>query len=614
MERDQITMEAPFLNLPLELMIIVISQLSSRDIVKLRYVSQRLRTVSETPSLWREFVWDYYDIREELCVKNVLKRCGEHIKRLAFPGYLTPKLNEMLQYCNNVRHVSLPVVMTLSPDQLALLGEAVQHMKHLHTLDIGWDGEQIKPLLLVGSNLKELTVYSGLRVCGTWINEWLDMTFRPANLNILIDNYDKVHELEGVVQNWQLWNSKVPPDHFANLKIYGCFKAPLSLYSIVPIFQLQFGHTAVLPFVQPEQCGLQGLDCLQVTDCCEDGKIIYKATNTLFSPPQWNNSIAGLHFLTQLDVMKCDSLTPSYLEQLAITCPNLQRLVLSRCTECLTSLHGLRAVARYCQSLQGLHIMDIPVTELESQLQFWEILSTLKLTHLTAEYCVFSPCETAAEYKEKIICLYQKCSKLVAIESKLSIICENCGSSSNKDFIPCQFPSLRYLKMHISCSFISLQDIITSCKDVQCFRIHSSYYRDPATLSHASNNNLKQLFLLSRKSVVLDSFMSSVSAHGGLVHVLLFVKSISVVGISVLIENSPKLITFYSILEIRRENSVETLTDKEFVKFEDSLKRKYSNRRLFNIGGFVLLQESKQNPRAQILKSLLLRYTDLQAL
>ena len=64
-------------------------------------------------------------IREELCVKNVLKRCGEHIKRLAFTGYLTPKLNEMLQYCNNVRHVSLPVVMTLSPDQLALLGEAV---------------------------------------------------------------------------------------------------------------------------------------------------------------------------------------------------------------------------------------------------------------------------------------------------------------------------------------------------------------------------------------------------------------------------------------------------------------------------------------------------------
>ena len=89
-------------------------------------------------------------------MKNVLKRCGEHIKRLSFPGYLTPKLDETLQYCNNVRHVSLPVVMTLSPDQL---GEAVQHMKHLYTLDIGWDTDNIKPLLLIGSNLQELTLY-----------------------------------------------------------------------------------------------------------------------------------------------------------------------------------------------------------------------------------------------------------------------------------------------------------------------------------------------------------------------------------------------------------------------------------------------------------------------
>ena len=172
--RDRsVYMKVSILSLPTELLIIVISYLSSRDRMKLRYVSQHLRIVSETPSLWHEFVWDYFDIREELCVKNVLKRCGKHMKRLAFPGYLTPKIDDMLQYCNNVRHVSLPVLMTLSPDQLALLGEAVQHMKHLHTLEIGWDGycDVIESLLLIGSNLQELTLY--VREC-MQVNCWMN--------------------------------------------------------------------------------------------------------------------------------------------------------------------------------------------------------------------------------------------------------------------------------------------------------------------------------------------------------------------------------------------------------------------------------------------------------
>ena len=223
-------------------------------------VSQRLQIVSETPSLWREFVWDYYDTREELCVKNVLKRCGEHIKRLSFPGYLSPKLDEMLQYCNNVRHVSLPVVMTLSPDQLVQLGEAVQHMKHLHTLDISWNAVNIKPLFLIGSNLKELTLYSGLTFESfvVWVNEWVGMGFRPGNLNIMCaTNVQPAagcqSDIQALVQNWQECNSEVPDGHSANFKLYGRLKVPLNVYPIVPIFQLQFGQTAVLPFVEAKQ-------------------------------------------------------------------------------------------------------------------------------------------------------------------------------------------------------------------------------------------------------------------------------------------------------------------------------------------------------------------------
>jgi len=73
------------LKLPMELLVIIISFLSSQcDRVKLRYVSRWLRcVVNGTPSLWKEFVWPYYDSLEESSVKEVLKVCGQHIKTLA---------------------------------------------------------------------------------------------------------------------------------------------------------------------------------------------------------------------------------------------------------------------------------------------------------------------------------------------------------------------------------------------------------------------------------------------------------------------------------------------------------------------------------------------------
>ena len=232
-------------------------------------------------------------------MRNLLKRYGEYIKRLAFPGYLTQKLDNTLQLCNNVTHVSLPVAMKLSPDQLTQLGEAVQHMKHLHTLDIGWNTVIAKPLLLIGSHLKELTLYSELilRSCSLWVNEWVDMGFRPTNLNIVLEiNRQLDSDIQDLVQNWHQWNSKVPKDHTANFKLYTCYNIPLNLYPVVPIFRLQFGQTAVLPFIQAKQFGIQGLDYLQLTDCCRDGKMVYKATNTSLNFPQSSSAITSLHF------------------------------------------------------------------------------------------------------------------------------------------------------------------------------------------------------------------------------------------------------------------------------------------------------------------------------
>ena len=114
------------LTLPSELLVYIISFLTiSRDKVKLRCVSnevsKRLRSLCNTPSLWRKFIWPHFDIhREEYCVKSVLKSYGQFVKRFSFPHHVIPSKLTFLQYCSNVTELSLPIVK-LSPDKLEMI-------------------------------------------------------------------------------------------------------------------------------------------------------------------------------------------------------------------------------------------------------------------------------------------------------------------------------------------------------------------------------------------------------------------------------------------------------------------------------------------------------------
>ena len=67
--------------LPVELLVCIVSFLSTSDKIKLRYVSSKTRSViNENPSLWRQFALPHYDYRQERSVMNVLRMCGDYIK------------------------------------------------------------------------------------------------------------------------------------------------------------------------------------------------------------------------------------------------------------------------------------------------------------------------------------------------------------------------------------------------------------------------------------------------------------------------------------------------------------------------------------------------------
>ena len=70
------------LTLPTESLIYIVTFLTTRDKAKIKCISSRLRGVMETPSLWSEFLWPYYDSCEECCVCNLLKSHGVYIKTI----------------------------------------------------------------------------------------------------------------------------------------------------------------------------------------------------------------------------------------------------------------------------------------------------------------------------------------------------------------------------------------------------------------------------------------------------------------------------------------------------------------------------------------------------
>ncbi|XP_065893308.1 uncharacterized protein [Dysidea avara] len=373
------------LTLPTELLVYIISFLSSlRDRIKLRYVSRWLRCVIEgTPLLWKEFVWPYYDSREECSVREVLKLCGQHIKMLSFPNHRvpsTPVYLKMLQYCSNVRHLSLPSTK-LDPEQIK---KTIHHMGCLQTIELNVDDDSdIKQLFLSTGQLRELTINSNITcydVPEKLLKHWMESQFRPSSFNVIAPlNFNYYYSTEAFIDSAAQLTT-IPNGTTANFRLYGrCRKVPLDLSPALPCLQLQVEskgcNQVTIPFVKLSDFGILGLkvDLAVATDIQYSGRTMcmvkYDETvdelNSLHIARLGNLSCA-----THFDFSDGLSLHSGHLEQLAIACPNLQRLNLQDCHLCLKSLQGLQAIASHCHSLQGLNLLGICVLVVEDHILF----------------------------------------------------------------------------------------------------------------------------------------------------------------------------------------------------------------------------------------------------
>ena len=638
--------------LPNELLVHIFSFLpTSRDIVKLRYVSRKIRSISETPSLWKKLFWPWYDEREEKSLNAALEVCGTHVNRLVVPDvvscigtclqrglqcnewdedenkcclwYDIDSLEEnlffmapstamkMLRCCCNVTEVTLG--MCLNGDEVK---EVVEKMEHLRKLEICHNiSKPSKPIIAAAgcANLEKLVLHGMHDFGGTeCLSEWVHFGFQPRNLSIVLNKFTKPSSLRYMLKRWSQWNSQIPAGHTAYYKLYSteCNLQDVSLAA--PVFQLDFGQTATYPLVKASDFGLFGFsdDVLLLTNSTSTRKVVHKVSVKPSNPDTCGYyefscpsrlccKVSSLSFVTDFTARDCELLS-SHLEQLSVACPNLERLNLRGNTKCLESLQGLRNIVDHCHNLQGLNLENVHMKKRrrlgsyealnENCMELWEVLSEIKmLNHLRIEMCTMKP------FMEIDVCSQHS---FVELALKFVHLKQLDLMESDDDQTTCVFFSDGSLQGYpvllshfpsLVCLYVETLTVTILIADIitNCKNLKYFKYRNWEPISNA------QSFL-----IVPNTHLQylDIESDDGVVDEV-FMDSVSVHGELEIVYLSVLSITEAGITALIGNSPklcifniffYQEFEDDKLISIKDRLEKKFIHRKLFNLDGFTI--------------------------
>ena len=585
-------------NFPTELLVKILSYLPTRDRFMMRRVSQRFRDASEMPLLWKECIWNY-EPRHVSSISKVLIEHGEHVRRIFFPAHLTVKVvRELASHCTRVTHLSLPRDTQLTLDDLE---QVVCTMTCLHQLDVFVEAKFIQRdrspsitpwgdpwichinglLKIAATSVKELNLHViqfPLPIKNS-IKELASQGYTLPIINIFGDG--AVFNLSSL---WvKLQEFKYKSESSFEISLYDHRQIPMNLYPLIPLKRLKFGPSVTPPFIQLSSYGIVGIRqdtfCLSEYNCFGTVRYILTPVHKLYS----NQNIPISH--GQIDSVSCIDFSnvkvdSNHLEQLAAVCPNLQRLNLQGNFNCLKDLKGLRAIVNTCQNLEGINLTKILVSRVESLVLLWELLSSLKkLTHLSIDLCLMESYDTNKQ--KLIINTFKTFRCLKALE-----ITHNCRRCTNvTDFFFSYFPSLTYCRMYCF-QYSALTYAINNCHKLK-YLYEKSVCKE-ILLPLSNNCYLEQLCIYSLFLNLTDELVEVLSANGQLKRVVLYVESITVNGLTTLINNSPKLnLLRISMMEplfdVRHPHASPSKTDQQYT---DRVKNMFPYRELFAVDNF----------------------------
>ena len=610
--------------LPTELLVMILSYLSIQDIIKMQFVSQRFKEISETPSLWKKFVWPDCEPRHMCMVRKVLKTNGIHVRQIFLPIHVTPtNLLEMMHYCPKVTHLSLPRYTELSLDHLE---EIVHTMTHLEQLDVFTSSikyglsrhtsiiiNYIQLLEVTAASVKNLTLkidWEEGEDCSNYVRSVDDVMYTlrkslednhplPSIINLLIHNQASLMRMRSGDDDGILEYCPASSYTIASIEIglYDIARVPMDLYPSIPLRKFQFGPAAKPSLIKLSDHGILGLnrDIFYLSD--HYGKARLSVSPRYYGlhlvKDEHLRYISNFNSLSSVDFSNMN-LYPDHLEQLAIACPNIERLNLMRSRNSLQSLQGLRAIVDTCRNLQGLNLILIPVSRIESCLLLWELLSSIKkLTHLGIDLCMLihinNNCYNAAD-KDKLICMLENCDSLKALEVMQDLDWTVHEVPVN-DLLLGHFPSLMYVRITLF-ETECIEYALTNCHQLKYLYYNAKFYKAHAhslDLPSLSSCHLQQIFVKSYIDLSASS-AQVLSAHGKLEQVLLFVRSITTSAITTLISNSPNLMLLYIVGKepLCDENGASVIQK----DYKDTVSKRFPYHKLLTTGDLIFAKYS----------------------
>ena len=600
--------------LPTEILLKILCYLPTRDKIIMRNVSRRLRHVSQTPSLWKELVWPDYEPRHVRQVSDILRTYGEHVRRILFPAHVCTaplKVLEMARCCTKVIHLSLS---KLSLDHIE---EILCIMPHLQQLDLCIDGRY---MACTQYSLRDNNFFEGLlRVTAARVRKlklqinthdnsvcaiaklirWAD---EGNPLPPLIDIFAAIHNEELITNFLVFWSKSSSKLLSHEISLYSNKRIPMNFHPPMPICTFQSGPAATPPLIQ---LGDHGLDIFCIGQYDHNGAVRYTISpgggftrtgwywqyNVIERAPHvaliykqhYNSCMNILHAISYVD-MSYSKVQCSILEQLAIVCPNLQRLNLKGNGECLVRLRGLYSIVHACQNLEGLNLAGIQLLSVESSLGLWEIISRIKkLTHLTIDLCMLTSYE---DHKRCLINMFKRCHSLKALELCCSLWCSKCIDT--KVSLLSHFPSLAHCRMS-NVVYSGFKHAITNCHKLKYLYETNAYeelVNDKKLSPFTCICPLQQLYIVATYFNVTDELARALSAHGGLECVVLHVNSITINSIISIIKYSPNLV----LLNVASKQILFDENCKQHLQLDytDYIMKKFSYHKLFAIGSFTV--------------------------
>ena len=615
-----------FLDLPLELLVKILSYLPTRDRFMARYISQRFRDATKIPSLWKDFVMPDYEPRHVRKVSEILKAHGEHVRHIFFPAHVTPaNILEMARCCVKVTHLTLPRDTQLTLDDLEEIVHIMTCLQHLDMFTSGISKTSVKcghkhsnlpysdNVGAIGQFFKIIATSKSLKILSLRIDETY-AHYGPHIVLELVENlfkrsYGHILSINLLIHKVHLTTSSDTLESWLSsnlcyimpLKVglYDIRRAPMDLYPSIPLKKLQFGPTTTPPFIKLSDHGILGLrfDTFYLCDYDHYGEIRHSITPKRYDlhvvKQQHLNLISNLYSVSNVD-FSCMSIYPRQLKQLAVACPNLERINLMNASNFLQNLEGLCAVVENCQNLQGLNLTGLSASSVESFLLLWQLLSgAKKLSHLAIELCILVNISKCSDIdKQKIMKMFKNCNSLKALELVQPLTCYDCTRYNPEDLVVfSNFASLMYVRLCSIDSISVFNSAIASCRCLKylCYKSWLYDILPVAALPSSSVCHLQQLCIDLPNYIDLSvTCVQVVSAHGSLEKVALFVRSITTDAITALISHSPNLTLLYIVIK-------ESLCDKNGAIVEskdcrETISKAFSHHKLLTTGDFVLLK------------------------